>query len=156
MAIKFTSHTTEQTILFGTNLVRYLSAGDVLALEGGLGAGKTTLTKGIAKGLGISELISSPTFTLIKEYDGKLPFYHIDAYRLHDHDDIDFLEEYLNGDGITVVEWASKIKHILPPKTINIEIELVGKSRIISISGKHQIIGSLTHLDLIVQEELPQ
>lgn len=88
--------------------------GDVLLLEGDLGAGKTTFTKGLAKGLGITRNVNSPTFTIIKEYHGRLPLYHMDVYRMDDaFEDLGF-DEYFNGEGVSVVEWAHLIQDQLP------------------------------------------
>ena len=101
----------DETFQFAEKLSQYLKPGDVIGLEGDLGAGKTTFTKGIAKGLGIKKNINSPTFTIIKEYTGgKYPLYHMDVYRLDDSmEDLGF-DEYFHGDGITVIEWAHLIK----------------------------------------------
>jgi tRNA threonylcarbamoyladenosine biosynthesis protein TsaE len=106
-------------------LAAFLQAGDVVTLEGELGAGKTIFAKGIASGLGVKETISSPTFTMIKEYQGKIPFYHMDAYRLeHAEEDIGF-DEYFEGDGVCVVEWASFIESFLPENRLGINISYV-------------------------------
>jgi tRNA threonylcarbamoyladenosine biosynthesis protein TsaE len=92
-------------------------------LAGELGAGKTTFTKGLATGLGVKRAVTSPTFTIIKEYNGKLPLYHMDAYRLeHSDEDIGF-EEYFYGDGISVIEWAHFIEEFLPKERLQIEIK---------------------------------
>ncbi|KAA0543401.1 tRNA (adenosine(37)-N6)-threonylcarbamoyltransferase complex ATPase subunit type 1 TsaE [Bacillus sp. BGMRC 2118] len=88
--------------------------GDVFLLEGDLGAGKTTFTKGVAKGLGITRNVNSPTFTIIKEYQGRMPLYHMDVYRMDDaFEDLGF-DEYFNGEGVSVVEWAHLIQDQLP------------------------------------------
>src|SRR5690625_4876725 len=103
-------------------LATKLKRGDVITLEGDLGAGKTTFTKGLAEGLEIKRAVTSPTFTIIKEYLGKLPLYHMDAYRLeHSDEDIGF-DEYFYGDGISVVEWASFIEGYLPENRLKINI----------------------------------
>ncbi len=110
---------------FGEELARSLKAGDVLALVGDLGTGKTTLTKYMARELGIMEPITSPTFTIICEYkSGRLPLYHFDVYRLAGIDDMLELgyEEYFYGDGICVVEWADRIEKLLPENTKTIKI----------------------------------
>ena len=103
---------------FGLELADDLSSGDVLALVGDLGTGKTTLTKYIAKGLGIKEVITSPTFTIVNEYhSGRLPLFHFDAYRLGESRDELFetgIEEYFYREGICIVEWAELIEEILP------------------------------------------
>src|SRR5690606_22621171 len=102
-----------------------LKPGNVLTLEGDLGAGKTTFTKGLAKGLNIKRAVTSPTFTIMKQYEGTVPLYHIDAYRLeHSEEDIGF-EEYMYGDGITVIEWATFIEDYLPNERLMITIQYV-------------------------------
>jgi len=107
-------------------LAKYLRPGDVIALNGDLGAGKTSFTQGIAKGLGINQVVNSPTFTLIKEYEGKYPLYHMDVYRLEDQvEDIGF-EDYFYDDGITVIEWASMIQDFLPVEYLNVHIHVLG------------------------------
>lgn len=115
----------EETLLLAQNLAKLLKPGDVITLNGDLGSGKTTFTKGLAVGLGIEQMITSPTFTIIKEYDGELPLYHMDAYRLeHSEEDIGFAE-YFYGDGISVVEWSQFIEDFLPEERLNIVIEYV-------------------------------
>ena len=106
----------EATIILGEALGKQLTAGDVLVLDGDLGAGKTTFTKGLAKGLAIPDIIKSPTFTIIHEYhDGRLPLYHMDAYRLENGGGEDLgLEEYFDSDGVSVVEWAEFVEDELP------------------------------------------
>ena len=111
-----------ETEAFGRELAKSLQAGDVLALIGDLGTGKTTLTKYIAKGLGIHEMITSPTFTIVNEYkSGRLPLYHFDAYRLEEEGGAEVfetgIEEYFYKDGICIVEWAELIADILPDET---------------------------------------
>ncbi|CAH2715061.1 tRNA threonylcarbamoyladenosine biosynthesis protein TsaE [Neobacillus rhizosphaerae] len=111
---------TDETSQFAERLASFLKAGDVIALEGDLGAGKTTFTKGLAKGLEIKKTVNSPTFTIIKEYKGKLPLYHMDVYRVADaFEDLGF-EEYFEGDGVTVVEWAHLIEEQLPHERLTI------------------------------------
>lgn len=110
----------EETTRFAERLAGFLQSGDVIALEGDLGAGKTTFTKGLAKGLDIKRNVNSPTFTIIKEYKGKLPLYHMDVYRVADSlEDLGF-DEYFEGNGITVVEWAHLIKEQLPSELLTI------------------------------------
>ncbi|WP_347861572.1 tRNA (adenosine(37)-N6)-threonylcarbamoyltransferase complex ATPase subunit type 1 TsaE [Salimicrobium sp. PL1-032A] len=104
-----------------------LKAGDLLTLEGDLGAGKTTFTKALGKALGVRRTINSPTFTIIKEYVGDLPFYHMDAYRLEDTEEDLGFDEYFHGSGVTVVEWASYIEDYLPEKRLDIEISYEGE-----------------------------
>ncbi|QCJ40695.1 tRNA (adenosine(37)-N6)-threonylcarbamoyltransferase complex ATPase subunit type 1 TsaE [Bacillus sp. S3] len=119
---QFEIHTanSEETSQFAAKLAHFLQPGDVLALEGDLGAGKTTFTKGLAKGLEIKRTVNSPTFTIIKEYKGKLPLYHMDVYRVADaFEDLGF-DEYFEGDGVTVVEWAHLIEEQLPVERLTI------------------------------------
>ncbi|MEN6521849.1 MAG: tRNA (adenosine(37)-N6)-threonylcarbamoyltransferase complex ATPase subunit type 1 TsaE [Armatimonadota bacterium] len=114
----------EETMAFGEALGSRLGSGDVIALYGDLGAGKTTMTKGIALGAGVDAEIHSPTFTLIHEHAGRVPFYHVDLYRLTGDEDIEFLglEEYLYGDGIVVIEWADRAPKLLPAERIEINL----------------------------------
>lgn len=114
----------EETVEFGRKLGSILKPGDVICLSGDLGTGKTALTNGIAKALGINSYITSPTFTLVNEYQGKYPLYHFDVYRISDPDemfDIGF-DEYINGEGITIIEWGELIKEILPGEIITVNI----------------------------------
>ena len=115
-----------ETEEFGRSLAEKLEAGDVLALIGDLGTGKTTLTKSIAKGLGIGEMITSPTFTIVSEYfSGRLPLFHFDVYRLSGEDEAfeAGLEEYFDRGGICVIEWADIIEGLLPENTKYIFLE---------------------------------
>ncbi len=111
---------------FGLCLAERLKPGDVVALIGDLGVGKTTLTKYIAQGLGISEMITSPTFTVVCEYcSGRLPLYHMDVYRLENAGDIleSGIEEYMDGEGVCIIEWADMVAEILPDDTICVFME---------------------------------
>ena len=109
-----------ETFQFAERLSKLLQPGDVICLEGDLGAGKTTFTKGLAKGLDIKKTVNSPTFTIIKEYRGRLPLYHMDVYRVADsYEDLGF-DEYFEGDGVTVVEWAHLIEEQLPVELLTI------------------------------------
>ena len=134
------SRSPEETFFIGTMIGERLHVGDIVALIGDLGAGKTCLTKGIAVGLGVSEQyhITSPTFTLINEYQGRHKLYHLDLYRLtglRDMEDMGF-EEYLFGEGVTVIEWAEKIMDVLPDETIFISFTYLGENqRSMLISG---------------------
>ena len=114
------------TVSFGIELAKKATPGTVIALTGDLGAGKTTLTKSIAKGLEIDDIITSPTFNIVKEYDtGRLPLYHFDVYRVGDVDEMYEIgcEEYFYGEGVCVVEWADLIEEIMPEETLWINIE---------------------------------
>nr|MBU1328481.1 tRNA (adenosine(37)-N6)-threonylcarbamoyltransferase complex ATPase subunit type 1 TsaE [Candidatus Omnitrophota bacterium] len=127
------TNSAKETMLIGEKLARKLKPGDMVALSGDLGSGKTTFTKGIGKGLGVkdSKRINSPTFVLIKEYNGRVPLYHLDLYRLDDLKEIENLaiEEYIYGNGITVIEWAEKIKSILPEKHIFVKLKIKGDNK---------------------------
>ena len=113
---------------FGENWAANLVGGEIFALHGVLGAGKTQLAKGLARGLGFRGDVTSPSFTIVHEYrGGRLPVYHIDLYRIRNEKEaIDIgLEEYLPGDGVTVIEWPERIASILPPQTRHWELEVV-------------------------------
>jgi tRNA threonylcarbamoyladenosine biosynthesis protein TsaE len=112
----------EDTQGFAKRLADFLKAGDVIALEGDLGAGKTTFTKGLAEGLGVQRMVNSPTFTIIKEYKGRLPLYHMDVYRVEDSDEDLGFEEYFEGNGVTVVEWAHLIDTQLPESVLAVHL----------------------------------
>lgn len=115
--------TAEETSVIASSLANKVMSGNVITLEGDLGAGKTTFTKGLAKGLGIQRNVNSPTFTIIKEYKGgRLPLYHMDVYRVEDEDEDLGFDEYFHGDGVTVVEWAHLIKDQLPLERLDIKI----------------------------------
>jgi tRNA threonylcarbamoyladenosine biosynthesis protein TsaE len=119
---EFISKSPEETQAFSQRLAGLLMAGDVIALEGDLGAGKTIFTKGLAQGLGIKRTVNSPTFTIIKEYRGRMPLYHMDVYRVEDSfEDLGF-EEYFEGDGVTVVEWAHLIDAQLPEQLLTLHL----------------------------------
>lgn len=118
-----------ETKEIATSLADFLKEGSVLLLEGNLGAGKTTFTKGIAEGLGIKEVIKSPTYTLIREYQsGRLPLYHMDVYRLEEvgGDELG-LEEYFQGEGVSIVEWATFIPEDLPKEFLKIKLVPMGE-----------------------------
>ena len=140
------SHSAQQTIDLGTDLGRGLHRGDVVALHGPLGAGKTTLVKGIALSLHIQDPVTSPSFTLIAEYEGYLEglpivLYHVDLYRIGHPREIEDLglEEILNGPGICVIEWAEKASDFLPQSAIQVEIGLLdGQNRRLEIQGALQ------------------
>jgi tRNA threonylcarbamoyladenosine biosynthesis protein TsaE len=120
MEYQYISNSTEQTKEFSKRLAKLLQPGDVIALEGDLGAGKTTFTKGLAEGLEIKRTVNSPTFTIIKEYLGTMPLYHMDVYRLENsYEDLGF-DEYFEGTGVTVVEWAHLIEDQLPTELLTI------------------------------------
>jgi tRNA threonylcarbamoyladenosine biosynthesis protein TsaE len=117
----------EETIDWGKRLAAFLHAGSVVALRGGLGAGKTWLTKGIALGLGVTEEVTSPTYTIISQYEGRLPLNHIDAYRLQGDDDFASLgaDDLLYGTGVTVIEWSERIPNSIPDNALFIELSIL-------------------------------
>lgn len=125
-------HTTsrEQTIQLGQKIGSKLKKGDILAMQGTLAAGKTTITKGIALALGVKEDITSPTFCLISEYEGNMPLYHMDVYRLDGTEDFINLgvDDMLYGNGVCIIEWSEKIMDELPKSTIIIKLEPVGNT----------------------------
>jgi tRNA threonylcarbamoyladenosine biosynthesis protein TsaE len=141
---EYVSSSPQDTEDFGRRLASRLGTGSVVALSGGLGAGKTCLVKGIARALGINETITSPTYTIINEYcpdgshDGGLPLYHIDAYRLNGDADFDSTGagDCISPDGITIIEWSDRIPLSIPSDAITIEIEISGpQSRIFRLRG---------------------
>ncbi|MBQ4498179.1 MAG: tRNA (adenosine(37)-N6)-threonylcarbamoyltransferase complex ATPase subunit type 1 TsaE [Spirochaetaceae bacterium] len=132
------THSADETIKLGEKIGSYLKAGDVLAMRGTLAAGKTTITKGIARALGIEETITSPTFTIVSEYEGKLHLYHIDVYRLDSSEDFVNLgsDEMLYGNGVSIIEWSEKVQSEIPKKAITISLEAnEDSSRTITISN---------------------
>lgn len=114
--------TEDEMIAFGKELGQHLFPGTIITLDGELGAGKTTFTKGIGQGLDIKKVINSPTFTIVKVYHGRLTLYHFDAYRLEGQNDELGFEEMFEDNGVCVVEWAQFIDDILPPERLNIRI----------------------------------
>jgi tRNA threonylcarbamoyladenosine biosynthesis protein TsaE len=122
--LKLITESAEETSNIGEQLGRLLSKGNIICLSGDLGAGKTAFTKGIAKGLGVSDYVTSPTYTIINEYEGSLPLYHFDVYRLNDVEEMYELgyEEYFFGDGVVVLEWADIVRDIIPGERLWITI----------------------------------
>jgi len=126
-SLEILSSSAAQTRNIGMKLGKSAAAGDVVLLVGPLGAGKTCLTQGIARGLGIHEYTASPSFVLVRGYQGKLPLYHIDLYRLDKIEEVTQLglDDYLYGNGVCVVEWADKGLSVLPEEHLLIEIQIV-------------------------------
>lgn len=122
--LKLHSSNSDETIELGRKIGLCLKKGDILAMQGTLGAGKTTITKGIAESLGVKDVITSPTFCLISEYEGKMPLYHIDVYRLEGTEDFINLgtDDMLYGNGVSIIEWSEKIMEELPSSTIIIRL----------------------------------
>ena len=116
--------TRKETQDLAYKLGQIVEANTLITLSGDLGAGKTTFTQGLARGLGIEKKVTSPTFTIMKEYKGRLPLYHIDAYRLENiTQDLGF-DEYIESDGVCVIEWANFIEYVLPDELLNIEFTI--------------------------------
>lgn len=131
----FMSYNSNETKNLGKKLGKLLREGDLIALDGDLGAGKTCLVQGIALGLNSNDNVSSPSFSLIKEYSGDIPIYHFDLYRLENNERIEDLgyEEYFFGNGVTLIEWAEKIKKYLPEQLMKIKIKMNDKNNHIRI-----------------------
>lgn len=129
MAYSVITQSPDQTYNLGKMLGGLLGRGDVICLNGDLGAGKTRLAQGVAAGMGVDEHVTSPTFTLINEYQGRLPLYHMDVYRLGGSEEMADLgyEEYFYGSGVTLVEWAELVGDVLPPERLEIIIATTGE-----------------------------
>jgi tRNA threonylcarbamoyladenosine biosynthesis protein TsaE len=125
MTITIHTHSAEQTRQLGATLAQVLQPGDILWLRGELGAGKTTLAQGIARGLGVNEPVLSPTFTLIREHRGRLPFFHADAYRLEGAEQAADLglQDYFERGGVFAIEWAEHIADALPDERLEVLLE---------------------------------
>lgn len=157
LSLKILSRNPHDTFSLGRIIGGMCLPGDVIALTGELGAGKTCLTAGIARGLGVSEKypVTSPSFTLINEYPGKIDLFHIDLYRLTGCGDLEELgyEEYFYGKGVTVVEWAEKIKESLPKGALFVKLRYIDEiTREIRLEGTERIMVQLT--ELLEEEEL--
>lgn len=119
------THSEKETFSLGEKMGKKAKSGQVYTLDGDLGVGKTIFTKGFAKGLGITENINSPTFTIVQEYEeGRLPFYHFDVYRIANPDEMDEIgfDEYIYSDGVSLIEWGHLIEEVLPENHIQIKI----------------------------------
>ena len=126
MAERVESYSPEETFETGRRIAGTARPGDVFALEGDLGAGKTVFTKGFASGLGVTGAVNSPTFTILQIYEeGRLPLYHFDVYRIEEPEEMEEVgfDDYIYGDGVCLIEWANRIEEILPEETIYIVIE---------------------------------
>ena len=134
----------EETHALGRRLGELAGERMVFLMEGALGAGKTTLTQGIAQGLGVTRNVTSPTFTILKIYHGRIPLYHIDAYRLEGiHQDLGF-DEYLDDDGLTVIEWAQFVPDLIPDEYLQIAVHLLdGDAREFTFTAHGERYGQL-------------
>lgn len=121
----FISHSVEETENFAENFAKRLSKGDTVALYGGLGMGKTAFVRGLARGLSVTSEVSSPTFALVHEYDGNFPVYHFDMYRITSLEDLfsTGFFDYIDSDGVVVVEWSENVTQYLPESAISVSIE---------------------------------
>ena len=127
------SNSEKETKKIGEALARLLKPGDNIALTGNLGSGKTTFTKGIARGLGVEnpEYVNSPSFVLVREYKGRSNLYHFDLYRLDSLEEIEYIgiNEYLDGDGVVVIEWAQKMGKLMPVDYMQVEIDMIDEKK---------------------------
>jgi len=130
MTLQIISHSPDRTMNLGEEIGRLAHQESIIALCGDLGTGKTVLAKGIAAGLGITAIVTSPTFVILNEYEGRYPFYHFDIYRLNAPEDMYELgyEEYFYGDGVTAIEWAQKLGDLLPEEYLRVELKVMGES----------------------------
>lgn len=138
--MQFLSHSAEETERFGESLAQELRAGDVLAFTGSLGMGKTAFTRGLARGLGCRGRVTSPTFTIVNEYEGKTPLFHFDMYRLGSSDELFDIgwDDYLARGGVCAVEWSERVSDALPGDTIFVDIargEESENTRVITVTG---------------------
>ena len=123
--MEFFINSEQDTVKLGRLIGEKLKAGDIICLNGEMGCGKTYFTKGIAKGLNIAETITSPTFTIVNEYTGRLKLYHFDVYRVNDIDEIEAIgfDEYIFSDAVSVIEWSDYIKELIPNNHLNVDIK---------------------------------
>ncbi len=137
--MRYTSNSPADTEAFGEQLAQRLRPGDVVAFTGTLGMGKTALTRGLARGLGFRGRVTSPTFTIVNEYDGRIPLFHFDMYRLKTSDDLYDIgwDDYLERGGVCAVEWSERVADALPPGAVRVDVargETDG-SRVITVTG---------------------
>ena len=138
--MEYRTHSAAETEALGEKLAAHLKSGDVVAYRGGLGMGKTAFTRGLARGLGYEGRVTSPTFTIVNEYMGRLPLFHFDMYRLGDSEELFDIgwEDYLDRGGVCAVEWSENVSDALPQDTIYVDIrrEAEQDSRVITITGR--------------------
>lgn len=122
--MKFESFSAEETYALGKKLGEEAKPGAVFCLSGDLGVGKTVFTKGFAVGLGVTDTVNSPTFTIVQEYKGRLPFYHFDVYRIEEPEEMEEIgyEDYFYGDGACMIEWAELIEELIPADAVKVRI----------------------------------
>ena len=137
MEYRVTTKNELETIEIAQNFESEKFPNMIICLDGELGSGKTVFTKGIANALGIDETITSPTYTIIKEYNGELPLYHMDVYRLDGNIDGTGIEEYFNKGGVVVIEWADTIKNILPDERLDIKFKVLDENKRLLIFEPH-------------------
>lgn len=137
MEYKITSRSEIDTIELAQNIESEKFPNMVICLDGELGSGKTIFTKGFADAMGIEDNITSPTFTVIKEYDGELPLFHMDVYRLDGETDGVGIEDYFSKDGVVIIEWASMIKDILPDEYLSIKFKLLDENKRMIVITPH-------------------
>lgn len=134
---EWVTHSDDETRAIGEALGRHLQPGDVLYLEGPLGAGKTTFAQGVARGLGVEEVVNSPTFTLVQEYAGRFPVYHLDVYRLSGPEEARDLAipEMLAAGGVLLIEWPERIEPLLAPDRLEVRLAVEGEARRLTVIG---------------------
>lgn len=137
MEYRLTTRGEMETIEFAQNLESEKFPNMIICLNGELGSGKTVFTKGFANALGIRESVTSPTFTIIKEYEGELPLYHMDVYRLDGNTEGVGIEEYFTKGGVVIIEWANTIKDVLPENSLDIKIKVAGENSRVLIVTPH-------------------
>ncbi|MBR1416907.1 MAG: tRNA (adenosine(37)-N6)-threonylcarbamoyltransferase complex ATPase subunit type 1 TsaE [Bacilli bacterium] len=144
---KITTHSVEETLEIAQNLESEKFPGMVICLNGELGSGKTVFVKGFASGLGIQESITSPTFTIVKEYlDGEAPLYHMDVYRINESDQSVGIEDYFDKDGISIIEWAELIEDKLPENRLDISFVVIDENtRILKFTPHGEVYENLCH-----------
>ena len=122
--MRFESFSAEETYALGKKLGEEAKPGAVYCLSGNLGVGKTVFTKGFAVGLGVTDTVNSPTFTIVQEYKGRLPFYHFDVYRIEEPEEMEEIgyEDYFYGDGACMIEWAELIEELIPAEAVKVRI----------------------------------
>lgn len=146
MIKKFTTASPEETEALGERIGRLLTGGEVIAFKGGLGAGKTAMTRGIARGLGITNGVASPTFTIVNEYEGRLPLYHFDMYRITGYEGLESTGffDYPDGRAVMAIEWWENVEKLLPEITpIIITINTIGEAREITLAAPDDFTGVL-------------